>query len=88
MLHVIVPLLAPTLIYAWLWIALLTFRELTLAVVLTARDNITLPVVVWSMWLNGGLGRASAITLLLLAMMVPIVVLYWLVARRSTALPR
>ena len=25
-----VPLLAPTLLYAWLWIALLTFRELTL----------------------------------------------------------
>jgi iron(III) transport system permease protein len=88
MLRVIVPLLAPTLLYAWLWIALLTFRELTLAVVLTARDNITLPVVVWSMWLNGGLGRASAITLVLLALMVPIVVLYWVVARRSTALPR
>ena len=84
MLRVIVPLLAPTLLYAWLWIALLTFRELTLAVVLTARDNITLPVVVWSMWLNGGLGRASAITLLLLALMVPVVVLYWMVARRST----
>jgi hypothetical protein len=40
------------------------------------------------MWLNGGLGRASAITLLLLALMIPVVVLYWLVARRTTALPR
>jgi iron(III) transport system permease protein len=88
MLRVIVPLLTPTLLYAWLWIALLTFRELTLAVALTARDNMTLPVVVWSMWLNGGLGRASAITLLLLALMIPVVVLYWLVARRTTALPR
>jgi len=88
LLRVIVPLLAPTLVYAWLWIALLTFRELTLAVILTARDNITLPVVVWSMWLNGGLGRASAITLLLLALMVPIVVLYWIVVRRSASVPR
>ena len=88
MARVIVPLLAPTLIYAWLWIALLTFRELTLAVVLTARGNMTLPVVVWSMWLNGGLGRASAITLLLLALMVPVVILYWIVMRRTTALPQ
>ena len=88
MARIIVPLLAPTLIYAWLWIALLTFRELTLAVVLTARGNMTLPVVVWSMWLNGGLGRASAITLLLLALMVPVVILYWIVMRRITALPR
>jgi iron(III) transport system permease protein len=86
--RVIVPLLAPTLIYAWLWIALLTFRELTLAVILTTRGNITLPVVVWSLWVNGGLGKAAAITLLLLAMMIPFVVLYWLVVRRSAALPR
>ena len=37
-----VPLLAPTLLYAWLWIALLTFRELTLAVmrsILIATSN-------------------------------------------------
>lgn len=81
--QVIVPLLAPTLIYTWLWIALLTFRELTLAVILTTRGNITLPVVVWSMWANGGGGKAAALTLLLLAMMVPFIALYWLVARRQ-----
>ena len=33
------PLLAPTLLYAWLWIALLTFRELTLAVILTTATT-------------------------------------------------
>jgi iron(III) transport system permease protein len=86
--RVIVPLLAPTLIYAWLWIALLTFRELTLAVILTTRGNITLPVVVWSMWVNGGTSKAAALTLLLLAVMVPFIVLYWLVVRRQTDLAR
>ena len=35
---IVVPLLAPTLVNAWLWIALLTFRELTLAVLLN-RDE-------------------------------------------------
>ncbi len=43
-----VPLIAPTLLYAWLWIALLIFRELTLAVILSTADNLTFPVVVWS----------------------------------------
>ncbi len=86
--RVIVPLLTPTLVYAWLWIALLTFRELTLAVILTTRGNITLPVVVWSMWVNGGLGKAAAITLLLLGMMIPFVVLYWVVVRRQAGLAR
>ena len=41
--RVVVPLLAPTLIYAWLWIALLTYRELTLSVILTTPRNMTLP---------------------------------------------
>ncbi|HWE72820.1 MAG TPA: iron ABC transporter permease [Stellaceae bacterium] len=83
LLRVILPLLTPTLIYAWLWTALLTFRELTLAVLLTTRDNLTLPVVVWSIWQDGGFGKAAAITLLLLASMVPLIALYWFAMRRT-----
>ncbi len=81
--RVLLPLLTPTLIYAWLWTALLTFRELTLAVLLTTRDNLTLPVVVWSFWQDGAFGRAAAITVLLMAMMVPLIVLYWWAMRRT-----
>jgi iron(III) transport system permease protein len=78
-----VPLLAPTLLYAWLWIALLIFRELTLAVILSTADNLTFPVVVWSLWLGGGLGQASALTVVMLLMMTPMIVIYWLFARRQ-----
>ena len=81
--RVLLPLLTPTLIYAWLWTALLTFRELTLAVLLTTRDNLTLPVVVWSIWQDGGFGKSAAITLLLMAMMVPLIALYWWAMRRT-----
>ncbi|HXH64311.1 MAG TPA: ABC transporter permease subunit, partial [Mariprofundaceae bacterium] len=81
--HVVVPLLRPTLIYAWLWIALLSFRELTLAVILTTRENITLPVVVWSVWSgSGGLGQAAALTLILIALMIPVIALYWWASRK------
>jgi iron(III) transport system permease protein len=78
-----VPLLAPTLLYAWLWIALLIFRELTLAVILSTSDNLTFPVVVWSLWLGGGLGQASALAVVMLLMMTPMIVVYWLFARRQ-----
>jgi len=81
--RVTVPLLAPTLLYAWLWIALLTIRELTLAVILSTADNITFPVVVWSLWLGGGLGQASALALVMLAMITPLIALYWCIARRQ-----
>jgi iron(III) transport system permease protein len=80
--RVLLPLLAPTLLYAWLWIALLTFRELTLAVVLSTSGNLTLPVVVWSLWLGGGFGQASALAMIMLALMVPVTALYWPLARR------
>jgi iron(III) transport system permease protein len=83
LMKIVVPLLAPTLLNAWLWIALLTFRELTLAVLLTTRDNITLPVVIWSLWLGGGLGDAAAVALVMLCLMAPIIAIYWLVARKT-----
>src|SRR5262249_61280904 len=66
--RIVVPLLAPTLLYAWLWIALLVFRELTLAVILSTADNVTFPVVVWSLWLGGGLGQACALAIVMLLM--------------------
>jgi iron(III) transport system permease protein len=81
--RVLLPLLTPTLIYAWLWTALLTFRELTLAVLLTTRDNLTLPVVVWSFWQDGVFGKSAAITVLLMAMMVPLIAVYWWAMRRT-----
>ncbi len=81
--RIAVPLLAPTLLYAWLWIALLIFRELTLAVILSTADNLTFPVVVWSLWLGGGLGQASALAVVMLLMMTPMIALYWLLARRQ-----
>src|SRR5262249_34356559 len=80
--RVVLPLIAPTLLYAWLWIALLTFRELTLAVILSTADNVTFPVVVWSLWLGGGLGQASALALVMLLLMTPMIFIYWILARR------
>ena len=81
--RIVIPLLAPTLLYAWLWIALLVFRELTLAVILSTSNNITLPVVVWSLWLGGGLGQSSALATVMLAVMTPMIALYWVLARRQ-----
>ena len=49
-------------LYGRLWLALLTYRELTLAVLLSRAENTTLPVVVWSIGLNGGFGQAAALT--------------------------
>jgi iron(III) transport system permease protein len=85
--RILVPILMPPILYGWLWIALMTYRELTLAVLLSRAENTTLPVVVWSIWLNGGFSQAAALTVVMLAVLVPIIALYWFVARRSGMTP-
>jgi len=67
---------------------LLTFRELTLVVVLTTRDNITLPVVIWSSWLSGSIGESAALAVIMLAGMTPIIWATWFAARRFGLVPR
>jgi iron(III) transport system permease protein len=81
--RILVPILTPPILYGWLWIALLTYRELTLAVLLSRAENMTLPVVVWSIWLSGGFSQAAALTVIMLGVLIPIIALYWIVAQRS-----
>jgi iron(III) transport system permease protein len=79
---VLVPLLGPAILYAWIWLALLTYRELTLAVILANTDNQPLAVVVWGLLWSSAYGKASAVSLIMILLMLPILTLYWLVARR------
>lgn len=81
--QVLVPLLAPTLIYVWVWVALLSYRELTLAVLLTTVDNTTLPVLIWGLWSGGAQSTAASLSLIMLMGMAPLVFLYWFVVRRT-----
>jgi iron(III) transport system permease protein len=74
--RVLVPLLRPALLYAWLFLALFSFRELTVAVLLFSPRNITLPVVVWSLFNAGNISQASAVSLVMMAILLPLVLLY------------
>ena len=81
---ILLPLLKPALVYAWLWMALLCYRELTMASVLvTNQNNVTLPMIVWGLWLGGSLNQAAAANLVILVFMLPAVLLYLMVGRRS-----
>ncbi len=81
---ILVPLLKPALVYAWLWMALLCYRELTMASVLvTNQNNITLPMIVWGLWLGGSLNQAAAANLVILGFMLPLVLIYLTFGRRT-----
>jgi iron(III) transport system permease protein len=78
-----VPLLWPAFVNLWIWIALLTYRELTMAAFMVTHDNITLPVLVWSDWNGGNAAGAAAISLLFILLFLPLLALYWALRGRS-----
>ena len=75
MLRIFLPLVANALLNSSIWIALLVFRELTMAVILFTPDNLTLPTVIWSTWYAGQIGISSAMSLVFMALLFPIVLL-------------
>lgn len=85
--RVLLPLLTPAVSYAWIWIALLSYRELTLPSLLSTTDNQPLSVVVWGLISSSSYGASSAVALIMLGLMIPVLGLYWTVARRLGAMP-
>jgi iron(III) transport system permease protein len=80
---VLLPLLRPAILYAWVWVALLSYRELTIPVVLSTNDNQPLSVIVWSLVLSNSSGQASAVAVMMLALMLPVLFIYATIARRA-----
>jgi iron(III) transport system permease protein len=81
--NILLPLISPTLINAFFWIALLTLRELTLATILFSPSNITLSVVIWSLWNSGQHGPSAAMSLVMILLMLPVMIGYWSIGNRA-----
>ncbi len=80
---VIVPLIRPSLVYAGLWTALLSFREVTMALFLTGPKNTVLSVATWSLWRAGDLTTAAATAVVMVAIMVVLLLItLWLIGGR------
>ena len=80
---VILPLIRPGLIYAWIWTSLSAYRELTMAVFLASPKSQVLSTYIWGQWHGGGLGDAAAIAIVMMLVMSPLVVTFWAYARRQ-----
>ncbi len=80
---IILPLVRPGLVYAWVWTALMAYRELTMAVLLASPKNPVLSTFIWSQWNGGGLGDAGAAGVMMVAIMSPLVITCWVFARRQ-----
>lgn len=81
--RILVPLLRPTLMSVWIWSAILVYRELTIAVFLIGQESVTLPAVIWSYWFSGAINQAAAVTLLMTAVLTPLILIFWWFGRRQ-----
>lgn len=61
--RVVIPLVRPSLVFAGLWTALLSFSEVSMSLFLSSTSNKVLSVGVWSLWATGygGIAAASAV---------------------------
>ncbi len=67
--RIIMPLIKPSLVFAGVWTALLTFREVTMALFLSESHNRVISVSVWYLWESGNLGVAAAGAVVMIAIM-------------------
>jgi iron(III) transport system permease protein len=79
--RIIVPLLRPALMYGWLWMALLAYRDLTLPLILYSAENVTLSVVIWHLWSSYSRSVGAAVSLVMLVLLLPLIVAYWRLRR-------
>jgi len=79
---VLFPILTPAVMYAWIWVALLSYRELALPAILAGSNNTTVALVVWDLWESGGLGQSSALTVIILICFTPLLAFYWYLSRK------
>jgi iron(III) transport system permease protein len=79
--RIVVPLLKPGLMAGWLYIAIVSIRELSSSVLLYSPDSEVLSVVLWEMWQNGQYVQLSALGVLLIGALFMFVLLAQLFGR-------
>jgi iron(III) transport system permease protein len=80
--RVIIPLLAPGLVAGWIYIVVVSVRELSSSILLYSPGNEVLSIVIWEQYSNGDLTELSALGMLMVGSLVLLVaVAYKLGAR-------
>jgi iron(III) transport system permease protein len=70
--RIVLPLIAAGIFNSWIWISMLSYREVTMALALGTRKNLVISTIVWQFWGNGWVPQVSAlgVLLVLFAMLV------------------
>jgi iron(III) transport system permease protein len=83
--RVLLPLMRPALLAAWIHVAIVSMRELGSSVLLYAPGTEVVSVVIWELWENGQYGELSALGVLFIVALVVLIVLARPLSERPVA---
>jgi iron(III) transport system permease protein len=63
--QVVVPLILPALLAGWIYVFLITFKELSIALLLYSPGSQVVAVTIWELWDNGHVGELAAFSLVI-----------------------
>jgi iron(III) transport system permease protein len=80
--RIVLPLLKPGLLAGWIYVMIVSIRELSTSILLYSPDTRVMSIVIWELWENGQYVELSAFGVLLILALVPLVLMArWLGAR-------
>ena len=63
---IVLPLIAAGVLNSWIWIGMLSYREVTMSLTLMTRSNVVISTVVWQFWGSGWVPQVSALGVILI----------------------
>jgi iron(III) transport system permease protein len=73
--RILLPLILPGLVSAFLLLFIIGMREFTIPFVLYSQENVVMSVMIWQFFQGGEPGRSAALAILMIVMVLPLVVL-------------
>ena len=71
--RIILPLIAAGIFNSWIWISMLSYREVTMALTLATRQNLVVSTIVFQFWGSGWVPEVAALGVILIVFAVVVV---------------
>jgi iron(III) transport system permease protein len=80
--RIMLPLLKPGLMAGWIYVMIVSIRELSSSILLYSPGNEVISIVIWELWENGQYVELSALSVLFMFMLLTLVAIAQLVGKR------
>jgi len=79
---ILLPLLRPVIVTAWIWVMIHAFRELAISAILSGPNTRTVGVAIYSLWTEGSFGLISAFSVMIIAVLIVVAFAAEMIGRR------